>query len=56
MVCWLLEKRLSLRIDVFMPKLDVYDRLGKVVSQKELSEGFVSMPDNAPVVHKCVVA
>ncbi|MBB16038.1 50S ribosomal protein L4 [Candidatus Poribacteria bacterium] len=56
MVCWLLEKRLSLRIDVFMPKLDVYDRLGKVVSQKELSERFVSMPVNAPVVHKCVVA
>ena len=56
MVCWLLEKRLSLRIDVFMPKLDVYDRLGKVVSQKELSERFFSMPVNAPVVHKCGVA
>lgn len=39
-----------------MPKLDVHDRLGKVVYQKELSEEFVNAPINEPVIHKCVVA
>ena len=41
MAYWLLEELLRLRVNGFMPKLDVYDRLGKVVYQKELSEDFV---------------
>lgn len=56
MAYWLLEELLRLRVNAFMPKLDVYDRLGKVVYQKELSEEFVSAPINESVVHKCVVA
>jgi len=39
-----------------MPKLDVYDRSGNVVSQKELREEFANAPINESVVHKCVVA
>ncbi len=41
---------------MFMPKLDVYDRSGSVVSQKELREEFANAPINESVVHKCVVA
>jgi len=39
-----------------MPKLDVYDRSGNVVSQRELREEFANAPINESVVHKCVVA
>ena len=41
---------------MFMPKLDVYDRSGSVVSQKELREEFANASINESVVHKCVVA
>ena len=41
---------------MFMPKLDVYDRSGNVVSQRELREEFANAPINESVVHKCVVA
>lgn len=39
-----------------MATLDVYNRSGEVIHQKELSEDFTSAPVNEAVVHQCVVA
>lgn len=39
-----------------MAALDVYDRSGDTLRQKELSDAFVNVAVNKAVVHQCVVA
>ena len=39
-----------------MAALDVYNSLGDIIHQKELSDDFTNMPVNEAVVHQCVVA
>ncbi len=39
-----------------MSTLDVHNRSGEVLHQKELAEAFTDVEVNAPVIHQCVVA
>ncbi len=39
-----------------MATLDVYNRSGEVIHQKELSDDFANAPVNEAVVHQCIVA
>jgi len=39
-----------------MATLDVYNRSGEVIHQKDLSDDFTNVPVNEAVVHQCVVA
>lgn len=39
-----------------MSTLDVHNRSGEVLHQKELAEAFTDVEVNAPVIHQCIVA
>ena len=39
-----------------MPALDVYNRSGAIIHQRELSDEFINTTVNEAVVHQCVVA